>query len=580
MAAVAGNDGLTMTRRLSNVARTAACVLAVSGPAAAQPYDVLVDFNCSTIGCAPGTTLIQGDDGFLYGTTSEGGPASDRGTLFRLGHDGALTLLGYQALSFIEGRDGSFYGIDGEGGAFGYGTVYRMDRAGTVTVLHSFDGVTGAAPMGIAQARDGSFWGMTTAGGALGFGTVFRMDATGEVTVVRDFDEATTLYLRGFFQARDGFFYGTTYSGGTGGAGFIFRMDEAGTVTILHAFDFSTGGGSSSAYGDVMQAGDGYFYGTTMAEGPAAAGTVFRMDAGGRVQVLHEFDVTGGAYPYGAPIEGADGFFYGTTGAGGEFGYGTLYRMDRSGAFTVLHAFDGMRGANPVTPPTWGGDGAVYGTTAFGGAHTQGVAYRFRPPAAVTLLAPAEGARVFARVPSEIRWAVSGSMTTCSAEVSRDGGVSYAPIPECTLVTASLGRCTWTPDGPPARRARVRLTAFGATGSMVSNVSAADFAIAAGGPRIQVLAPRPNTRWRIGSVAELRWQHNLGPGARVSLELSRDGGATWGMVAETLTTAARAETTSFFVTGPPTERAVVRLRWLGGPALDAGRHTVAIVAGP
>ena len=577
---MAGKDGLTMTRLSANVARAAACVLAVSNPAAAQSYEVLVDFNCSTIGCAPGTTLIQADDGFLYGTTSEGGPASDRGTLFRLGHDGAFTLLGYQALSFIEGRDGLFYGIEGEGGAFGYGTLYRMDRAGTVTVLHAFDGITGAIPMGIAQAHDGSFYGMTTAGGALGFGTVFRMDASGAVTVIRDFDEATTLYLRGFFQARDGFFYGTTYSGGTGGAGFIFRMNETGAVTVLHSFETSTGGGSSSAYADVMQAGDGYFYGTTMAEGSSSAGTVFRMDAAGRVRVLHEFDMTGGAYPYGAPIEGADGFFYGTTGAGGEYGYGTLYRMDRSGTFTVLHAFDGMHGANPVTPPTWGDDGAIYGTAAFGGAHTHGIAYRLRPTSAVTLLAPAGGERVFARAPFEIRWAVSGASTACSAEISRDAGVSYAPIAECTLVTASTGRCTWTPAGPPTHQARVRLTALGADGSAISDVSATDFAIAAGGPRIQLLAPRPNTRWPIGSVVELRWQHNLGLGARVSLEVSRDGGATWGTAAETLTTAAPVENTSFVVTGPPTGGALVRMRWLGGPAVDAGRHRVAIVAGP
>ena len=68
----------------------------------------------------------------------------------------------------IEGDDGYYYGTTGGGGAFDAGTIYRMDRSGTVTILHSFGETedAGAAPVGeIVQGEDGALYG-TTAGEA------------------------------------------------------------------------------------------------------------------------------------------------------------------------------------------------------------------------------------------------------------------------------------------------------------------------------------------------------------------------------------------------------------------------------
>jgi uncharacterized repeat protein (TIGR03803 family) len=84
----------------------------------------------------------------------------------------------------IQGSDGKFYGTTVSGGTFGFGTAFKMDGAGTVTTLHSFDYWTeGGYPTGLIQASDGSFYGTTSAGGAdvAGpFGTVFKMDAAGD----------------------------------------------------------------------------------------------------------------------------------------------------------------------------------------------------------------------------------------------------------------------------------------------------------------------------------------------------------------------------------------------------------------
>src|SRR5580693_5756890 len=45
--------------------------------------------------------------------------------------------------SLIQAADGKFYGTTSGGGAFSAGTVFKMDGAGTVIVLHSFSDADG-----------------------------------------------------------------------------------------------------------------------------------------------------------------------------------------------------------------------------------------------------------------------------------------------------------------------------------------------------------------------------------------------------------------------------------------------------
>src|SRR6266542_618585 len=66
-------------------------------------------------------------------------------------------------------------------------------------------------------------------------------------------------------QARDGYLYGTTSSGGSAtscpdfyGCGVIFRTDGAGNLTVLHFLTESEGAQPSR----LLQASDGNFYGT------------------------------------------------------------------------------------------------------------------------------------------------------------------------------------------------------------------------------------------------------------------------------------------------------------------------------
>ena len=86
------------------------------------------------------------------------------GTLTTLHHfagpDGANPNAGV-----IQGLDGRLYGTTTNGGAFGYGTVFVMNVTGGLTTLHDFALSDGANPVNeLIQANDGAFYGAAPVG--------------------------------------------------------------------------------------------------------------------------------------------------------------------------------------------------------------------------------------------------------------------------------------------------------------------------------------------------------------------------------------------------------------------------------
>ena len=68
--------------------------------------------------------------------------------------------------SLTQGSDGSLYGTTSFGGAHGVGTVFKVTTDGTLTDVVSFNGNNGSEPYsGLIQAFDGSFYGSTRSGG-------------------------------------------------------------------------------------------------------------------------------------------------------------------------------------------------------------------------------------------------------------------------------------------------------------------------------------------------------------------------------------------------------------------------------
>jgi uncharacterized repeat protein (TIGR03803 family) len=240
-------------------------------------------------GATPFAGLVQDAAGNLYGTTSTGG-ASSVGTAFKLAKTGKETVLhsftgtggdgSYPEAGLVRDANGNLYGTTVSGGASVYGTVFELNKTGKETVLYSFSGGTdGGYPLYGYLVRDaaGNLYGTTELCGAWGVGTVFKLDKTGKETVLYSFTEGADggYPLAGLVRDAKGNLYGTTESGGASDYGTVFKVDSTGKETVLHSFNGSTDGGSP--YAGLLRDAKGNFYGTTSTGGASGYGTVFKL---------------------------------------------------------------------------------------------------------------------------------------------------------------------------------------------------------------------------------------------------------------------------------------------------------------
>lgn len=364
-----------------------------------SPYQVLRKFvgSTSTDGDRPSPGLVEGSDGALYGTTLAGGTANN-GTVFRVKNNGAeYSILhhftgvqgdGIEARSALtEGNDGALYGTTDRGGSNQNGTIFKLNKDGSgYSVLHRFlGGNDGAEPFGaLLEGSDGLLYGTTT-GGLSSYGTIYKINKNGSgYVVVKKLTTPATDGSgpnAGLIQASDGFFYGTTPYGGSKGGGAIYRFGTNGAgYKLIRSF---TGGDDGfTLLSPLLEGGDGMLYGTANFGGIGGWGTVFQLkkDGSGFV-VLHSFDNTAGAgaNPQGSLVQANDGTLYGTTSSGGTDNGGTLFKLATDGSgFAVLHSFNSTYrdGRNSQSGLLLATDGAFYGTTPYGGDSGRGTLFK------------------------------------------------------------------------------------------------------------------------------------------------------------------------------------------------------------
>jgi uncharacterized repeat protein (TIGR03803 family) len=340
--------------------------------------------------------ILVGSDGNYYATSAYGGASGD-GAIVCITPAGALTTVhsfagaadGQTPLGgVIQGADGYLYGTTYAGGADGVGTVFKVALGGTgFTVLHTFTGGLDGAncQAGLVQNASGTLYGVAQFGG-IGYGVVYGVAPNGSTF--------NTVYT---FHSTDGreplatltsgggtIYYGTTYLGGVFDLGVVFQIDvsvQPGNLTALYNFKGSDG---ANPVDSPLPLNASTLIGTTESGGAQNWGTAWSLNIstlnpnglGGTLTQLYSFNYSDGAEPSGGLILGSDGNYYGTCSTGGEFGLGSIFDVTPSGQMATVHSFSATNtdGATP-TSALLRTTGGFVGITDAGGAQGGGALY-------------------------------------------------------------------------------------------------------------------------------------------------------------------------------------------------------------
>ncbi len=139
----------------------------------------------------------------------------------------------------------------------------------------------------------------------------------------------------------DGTMYGTCSRGGTGEEnGTVWKRTPAGVVSRVGAFSGGAGGRSPDC--GVLKGADGNFYGTNpIGPGFTFKGTAYRLTLAGAISEVVNWTGSSGANPGSQPLctstRGPGGVIYGSCLTGGAGGFGTLWRINADGSYNLLH---------------------------------------------------------------------------------------------------------------------------------------------------------------------------------------------------------------------------------------------------
>jgi uncharacterized repeat protein (TIGR03803 family) len=154
-------------------------------------------------GAFPLGALCPGPGGWLYGTTFCGGSGfiyttglhRGQGTVFKIKPTGEFVSLysfnpahgggQFPVAGLMASADGFLYGTTREGGQLNHGTVFRIDSHGRVRVIESMRGKNGYLPSApLIEGVDGDLYGTAQLGGRSNAGAIFRVQKNGARTTV------------------------------------------------------------------------------------------------------------------------------------------------------------------------------------------------------------------------------------------------------------------------------------------------------------------------------------------------------------------------------------------------------------
>jgi uncharacterized repeat protein (TIGR03803 family) len=374
--------------RLPSTLSIALLSITLTAQTSSPPITQLFGFPCdsATLTQCPDGSFVSGffesADGNFYGIASEGGTGKNsQGTVFKLTKDGTFTLLfsfaelpdgtlpfGASPDTLVEGLDGFLYGttlVDGTGGA---GTAFKMSKAGAITLLHNFCTTLtcsdGANPSFLTLGVDGNFYGGTGPNNPP-TSVLFRMSPSGGFKVLHTFDTKALpdgLGVFGMVQAQDGNFYGTTVAGDQlKPFNSVFRFNPVTSeYSILHGFNSPNINLPNVASSTPILASDGNFYGLRVGS------ILYRITRSGNYHELGPMSAT--QFMDGDLMEASDGTLWGDFSAN----TGVVFNATLSG--TVLRNLALIPAVNGSGPfgVLQAADGKLYGMSAGGGAPVNG----------------------------------------------------------------------------------------------------------------------------------------------------------------------------------------------------------------
>jgi hypothetical protein len=345
--------------------------------------------------------LIRASDGWLYGTTSDGGSYTDvlgvarEGTVFKVKENGSgYTILhsfsGYPEphwpiAGVIEASDGFLYGAASASGSYIYGFkpggIYKLNKDGSgFEIVYRFTEVGNDGGFGrLVEGDDGTLYGTRSSGvfkvkkDGTGFGFVYAVG-------ISTWNGGS--WLPGLLKGRDGALYGAANS-------LVFKLDNSRNEnSVLHSFQNENVGTPRAS---LLEGSDGRLYGTTSPLTPSSNVTtcvVFGLNKDGSdYRVLLSYS-TGFAQP--ALTEGPDGALYGTKLSKYQ---ATIFRAKKDGTdyweFNVNDVVDLDSYSQLFSEWVPGNDGAFYGTMFRAIAASSGAVFKLWPPETPDMMAVA-----------------------------------------------------------------------------------------------------------------------------------------------------------------------------------------------
>jgi len=324
--------------------------------------------------------LLYASDSMLYGMTQYGGTSS-MGTLFSfnpktnketvlINFDGVNGAGGPGGSELIQGKDGFLYGTTWIGGGTNNGVLFSYDiQTYKDSIRCNFNDSTS-----VGSRQAGAYmelWQDTTTG--MLFGGTEGGGFPGQGGVVYGFNPKNNLLKRyfigplngnghdpegftgGLTKANNGLLYGMSIGGGNHDSGTIYSFNtNSGTVQTVYSF-----GGAHGAYpngNELLKGANGLLYGCARQGGDLIGngdGVLFSFNTTTNTEkVLKTFHDTDGSQPWGRLIEDPDnGLLYGVTvygGVGNLPGYGVLFCYNiTTDVYTKLLNFTGPNGAFP-----------------------------------------------------------------------------------------------------------------------------------------------------------------------------------------------------------------------------------------